>query len=560
MLATLLRSTRLRTKARTTFRKIVVPTSKNLLPETYGHRQCCQIAILECTSSSLCCRYLSTATVSPDNVDESSTSTFTKEQKQQQQTLIDQLQRELQEVECSTNHYELERHGRGESFHPTKPPVAIFKPTTVEQIQTILKFCNTHKLPVVPFGVGTSVEGHVNALQGGLSLDMEYFNSIQTPDDLASDSETLPDPIAIVGAGVTRQTLNEALRHTGMQFVVDPGADATIGGMVATGASGTTAVRYGTMRENILAVEAVLADGTVVQTGTKALKNSAGYDLLGLMCGSEGTLGVITKITVKLHPIPEHVVAAVCVFDDLKEAAEAVAALKLCEIPIVRCELLDGPSVAAFNNYNKTSDQSSEKPKEMAVSPTLFLEFQASSQETLDEQVKLTQSICVDDHNGSDFQFTTGDEQRKALWSARHTLYYASLNLRPGSTDAILTDACVPLSKFAELIEATAEDVIEKDVVGPCFGHAGDGNFHCILPVLADDPPEYTAKLHEINNNLIRRTLEAGGTCTGEHGVGYGKVKYLEAQYGPGAVFMMKSIKQSLDPNNIMNPGKVVLA
>ena len=308
------------------------------------------------------------------------------------------------------------------------------------------------------------------------------------------------------------------------------------------------------MRENILSVECVLPDGTLANVGTKALKNSAGYDLLGLLCGSEGTLAVITKVTVKLHPIPDHVVAAVCVFDELKEAAQAVATLKLCEIPVVRCELLDGPSVAAFNNY---ADQKQQEP--MKVAPTLFLEFQASSQETLDEQIKLTQSICVDDYGGSDFQFTSDEEHRKALWVARHSLYYASLNLRPGCEGAILTDACVPLSKFAELIEATAKDVEDMGVVGPCFGHAGDGNFHCILPILDDDPPEYMDKLHEINNNLIKRTLEAGGTCTGEHGVGYGKIKYLQAQYGPGAIQMMKSVKLGLDPNNIMNPGKVVL-
>ena len=370
-------------------------------------------------------------------------------------------------------------------------------------------------------------------------------------DDVGT-SHLLPDPIATVGAGVTRKTLNYELRHTGMQFVVDPGADATLGGMVATGASGTTAIRYGTMRDNILAVECILADeqATIVKAGTKALKNSAGYDLLSLLCGSEGTLGIITAVTVKLHAIPEHVIAAVCVFESLKDAAQAVATLKLSEVPLVRCELLDAPSVAAFNAYQK------EGP-DREVKPTLFLEFQGPTEESLEEQVRMTESI-VQDFGGSNFQFTAGEEERKSLWSARHTLYYASLNLRPGAKGAILTDVCVPISKFAELVEATAKEVQEKGVVGPCFGHAGDGNFHCILPVLEDDSDEYMAKLHEINNNLIQRTLQVGGTCTGEHGVGYGKIKYLEKQYGLGAVQMMKSIKSALDPHNIMNPGKII--
>jgi D-lactate dehydrogenase (cytochrome) len=472
---------------------------------------------------------------------------------------IEQLHTKLSsESELITNPYELERHGRGESYHPTKRPDAILRPASVQDVSQILSYCQENSIPVVPFGVGTSVEGHVCCLQGGISLDTSLFQTIETPSDLMAahssseqEEDTIPDPIARVGAGVTRMTLNNALRHTGMQFVVDPGADATIGGMVATGASGTTAVRYGTMRENILEVECVLADGTIVHTGTQALKNSAGYDLVSLLCGSEGTLGVITSVTVKLHPIPQHVTAAVCVFDSLKEAAEAVAMFKLCGIPMLRCELLDGPSVAAFNNYKKDSP-------DRTVAPTLFLEFSASSEIALKEQVQMTASIC-DDFGGSEFEFTSGEEERKALWAARHTLYYASINLRPGAKDAILTDACVPISKFAQLIEATAKDVKELGVVGPCFGHAGDGNFHCILPVVEGDSEDYTNKLHEVNNRLIRRTLELGGTCTGEHGVGYGKIKYLEQQYGAGAVKMMKAIKQSLDPNQIMNPGKVVI-
>eukprot|EP00536_Pseudo-nitzschia_multiseries_P000432 jgi/Psemu1/282327/fgenesh1_pg.5_\ len=470
-------------------------------------------------------------------------------------------------TEFSTNSYELERHGRGESHHrgyPSKDhhdtpltPDVVVKPQTVEDVSELLKFCNQHRIPVVPYGAGTSVEGHVCAtVPGTISLDMAAFQTIVLPgeDDSDDDSQLLPDPIARVGAGVTRKTLNEALRATGMQFVVDPGADATIGGMVATGASGTTAVRYGTMRENLLELECVLADGTIVsKIGGKALKSSAGYDLVGLMCGSEGTLGVITSVTVKLHPLPEHVVAAVCVFDSLADAANTVAMLKFCEVPMVRCELLDSTSVAAFNAKDNGSNPMEEKP-------TLFLEFQASSEEALKEQIATTQAICTgEDFGGSEFRFTSGEAERKALWAARHNLYYASIQYRPGSTTAFLTDACVPLSKFASVLEETVKDVAETGVVGLSFGHAGDGNFHCILPISeTDESDEYLSRVFAVHDRIIRRTLAAGGTCTGEHGVGYGKIKYLSDQYGPGAVRMMQVVKQALDPNHILNPGKVV--
>jgi D-lactate dehydrogenase (cytochrome) len=277
----------------------------------------------------------------------------------------------------------------------------------------------------------------------------------------------------------------------------------------------------------------------------------------------QGTLGVITSVTVKLHPIPEHVVAAICVFDSLADAANTVAMLKFCEIPMVRCELLDATSVAAFNNDAATSSSSSsstQQPTKMDEKPTLFLEFQASSEVALEEQIQRTEEICTsEDSNGSGFRFTSGEEERKALWAARHNLYYASINLRKGSTTAFLTDACVPLSKFAQVIDETVRDVRDEGVVGPCFGHAGDGNFHCILPISeTGETDEYMAKVFTVHENIIRRTLRAGGTCTGEHGVGYGKIKYLADQYGPGAVRMMELIKESLDPNNILNPGKVV--
>jgi len=470
---------------------------------------------------------------------------------------LDDLVAALPQVEVSTNSYELELHGHGESYHPTAMPDVVLKPKTAKDVALILQHATKFHLPVIPYGAGTSGEGEINAIHGGISLDMAEFKNIDIAESPSDDS--IADPYAVVGAGVTRKQLNQALRHTGMQFVVDPGADATLGGMVATSASGTTTVRYGGMRENILALECVVPPKTpdepalIIQVGTKALKNSAGYDLVSLFCGSEGTLGVITSVTVKLHPIPEHVVAATCQFESLYQAASAVAMLKLCcHGGLTRCELLDSSAVQAFNAYNH------ENP-DIAVKPTLFLEFQGHSDTFLDEMINMTENICVQDYGGSSFDCASAEEDRHALWSARHSLLYASLAMRPGATGAIITDACVPLSKFAELIDQTAADVKEKGVVGPCFGHAADGNFHVILPVKDDDTDEDMEILHGINDRLIDRTLAVGGTCTGEHGIGYGKMVYLKRQYGQGGLDVMVAVKASLDPHNIMNPGKVVV-
>jgi D-lactate dehydrogenase (cytochrome) len=322
------------------------------------------------------------------------------------------------------------------------------------------------------------------------------------------------------------------------------------------------------MRENVLSLECVLPDGTIAKCGTRALKSSAGYDLVSLMTGSEGTLGIITHITVKLHPVPDNVTAAVCTFDNLHDAAEAVAMMHMCAISVERCEILDESSVSAFLKYRNHSDSSlsslsasndrATSNNKMQIKPTLFLEFAGPSQVAVQEQVNMTEDICSD-FNGSNFKFTGDEDERRSLWEARHKLYYASFALRPGAKSAIVTDACVPLSKFADVLTETVEDVKRNGVVGPCFGHAGDGNFHCILPMLDDDSDEYVEKLHQVNNNLIKRAIEVGGTCTGEHGVGYGKIKYLKEQYGKGGVEMMRQIKKGLDPNNIMNPSKVVV-
>jgi D-lactate dehydrogenase (cytochrome) len=330
---------------------------------------------------------------------------------------------------------------------------------------------------------------------------------------------------------------------------------------MATDASGTTTVRYGSMRENVLAAECVFAlpdkeTGTpqVVQLGTNALKNAAGYDLLSLLCGSEGPLGVIASVTVKLHPIPEHVLAIICQFKTLHEAAQAVMALKLLQIPLVRCELLDAVSVQAYNAYNNNTNNNST----LAAQPTLFLELQCYSDASLQDHVTIVQDLCVDDFGGSQFQFAKDESERKLLWAARHSLYYASIAYRTGATRAIVTDACVPLSQLARALSETAEDLHAHEIVASCFGHAGDGNYHVILPIRDDDDEAYMKKLHDFNDRLVRRTIKCGGTASGEHGIGYGKIRYLQQQYGASGIHVMKAIKDSLDPFGIMNPGKVV--
>jgi D-lactate dehydrogenase (cytochrome) len=296
----------------------------------------------------------------------------------------------------------------------------------------------------------------------------------------------------------------------------------------------------------------------VARCGTNARKSSAGYDLVGLMTGSEGTLGVITSVTVRLHPVPDHVMAAVCTFGSLHEAAEAVSAMLLCSVPLERCELLDAASIGAFNRYAQSQAGEGEDHLDLDLTPTLFLEFSGPSEGAVEEQVQMAQSICSDDFGAAGFRFARTEQERKRLWSARHSLYYAAIHSRPGAQSALVTDACVPLSRFADLVTETAEDVRGENVVGFNFGHAGDGNFHCILPLCQDDPDEYLERVHRVNDNLIRRTIEVGGTCTGEHGVGYGKMKYLPQQYGDGGVEFMRRIKKAIDPMNIMNPGKIV--
>ena len=429
-------------------------------------------------------------------------------------------------------------HGDDESHHAAVPPEVVAFPESTEEVAAILKLCNEQSIAVVPYGAGTSLEGHIQASRGGVCVDVSKLDQMvaEHPEDLDCR----------VQAGMTRKAVNSALRHTGLHFPVDPGADATIGGMAACGASGTTSVRYGTMRDTVLGLTAVLADGTVLETGSRARKSSAGYDLTKLFLGSEGTLGVITEVALRLHPVPMCVEAATARFDSLEEAADAVQALLLHGVSVARCELLDATAIDAFNAFSKRNEESC---------PSLFLEFNGPTSEAVAAHTELALELCAD-CGGRDIRRSQDETERDELWKARHELYYASCALKTNGR-AIVTDACVPVSQLPYLIQATSRDVKENNVVGPCFGHAGDGNFHCILVYNDDDDEDYLERLKQVNANLIERTLAAGGTCTGEHGVGSGKKAYLLREKGAAAIDAMRSIKAALDPRGVMNPGKV---
>jgi D-lactate dehydrogenase (cytochrome) len=430
-----------------------------------------------------------------------------------------------------------EHHSRGESYHQPAAPDIVCFPRTAEEVAAIAKISARCALPIVPFGAGTSLEGHVHAVEGGITIDLREMNQVVRV--------SVEDLDATVQAGVTRLQLNKALRSTGLTFPVDPGADATIGGMAATRASGTTAVRYGTMRENVLGLTVVLADGSVIRTGTRARKSAAGYDLTRLFVGSEGTLGIITDVTVRLHPLPEAVSAAVCSFDSIQGASETVIATIQLGIPVARIELLDEHQMDAVNRYSQTR---------YASAPTLFFEFHSDSERHVKDQVEAVQALAVE-RGGRGFEWATRLEDRERLWQARHTAYYAALALRPGAR-GWTTDVCVPISRLAECIIET-----QKDNAGAPFpiclvGHAGDGNFHLIY-VLDPDSPAELEHARVLNERMVVRALAMGGTCTGEHGVGLGKMKYLEREHG-SALETMRSIKRTLDPENRMNPGKMV--
>ncbi|MBC8268605.1 MAG: FAD-binding protein [Rhodospirillaceae bacterium] len=431
-----------------------------------------------------------------------------------------------------------EQHGQDLTYHPAAPPDVVVFATSTEEVSRIVKLCAAANVPVIPYGAGTSLEGHLAALRGGVSIDLSQMNEVV--------SVNADDMDVIVQAGVTRKQLNQHLHNTGLFFPVDPGADATLGGMVATRASGTNAVRYGTMRENVLALTVVMADGRIVHTGSRARKSSTGYDLTHLMVGSEGTLGVVTEVTLKLHGIAEAISAAVVPFETLEGAVNSVIQTIQCGVPIARIELLDEVQVMASNLYSKT-----DNPEQ----PTLFLEFNGS-EASVREQTELVRDIC-DENGGGEFRWSIRHEEREKLWEARHNAAYANMALRPGCK-IMVTDACVPISKLATCLLETRRDIDESGMLAPIVGHVGDGNFHLTILLDPEDDNAIT-RAHALNDRMIRRVLEMGGTCSGEHGVGVGKMEYMEDEHGEG-VAVMRQIKQALDPQNIMNPGKILPA
>ncbi|PKO62366.1 MAG: 2-hydroxy-acid oxidase [Betaproteobacteria bacterium HGW-Betaproteobacteria-18] len=429
-----------------------------------------------------------------------------------------------------------EQHGRDESAFSVPPPAAVVFAQSTQDVSDSVKLAAQYKVPVIPFGVGSSLEGHLLAVQGGISLDVSRMEQV-----LAINAEDLT---VTVQAGVTRKQLNEAVKSTGLFFPVDPGADATLGGMAATRASGTNAVRYGTMRENVLALEVVTAQGEVIRTGTRAKKSSAGYDLTRLMVGSEGTLGVITEVTVKLYPLPEAVMAATCSFDSLADAVNATIQVIQMGVPIARCELLDANTIRMVNQHSHLS---------LREGAMLLMEFHGSPA-GVQEQVETVQTIASD-FGGQTFEWASTPEARTRLWTARHNAYFAGIQSRPGCK-AITTDTCVPISKLAD---ALLDSVTEAQASGLTYflvGHVGDGNFH--MGYLIDpDSAEERATAEQLNTQLVQRALKLGGTCTGEHGVGLHKMDFLVQEAGAGAIAMMRAIKQALDPDNLMNPGKI---
>jgi len=438
---------------------------------------------------------------------------------------------------CSTALAVREQHGRDESaFTHVPPPGAVVFAESTADVADAMKLAAQHKVPVIAFGTGSSLEGHLLAVQGGISIDVARMNKV-----LSVNAEDLT---VTVQPGVTRKAVNEAVKAEGLFFPIDPGADASIGGMAATRASGTNAVRYGTMRENVLALEVVTAQGNVIRTGTRAKKSSAGYDLTRLMVGSEGTLGIMTEVTLKLYPLPEAISAATCSFPSIEAAVRTTIQIIQMGIPIARCELIDAATVRAVNAHSKLG---------LNEAPMLLMEFHGSPT-GVNEQAELVQDIAAE-FGGESFEWATAPEDRTRLWAARHNAYFAAVQSVPGCR-CITTDACVPISRLADAVLTSVE---EADAAGlPYFlvGHVGDGNFH--MGYLIDPDNHSERELAEsLNHKLVSRALALGGTCTGEHGVGLHKMGFLLDETGAGAVAMMRAVKQALDPDNILNPGKI---
>ena len=430
-----------------------------------------------------------------------------------------------------------EQHTHTMTIHKSELPDGVLFVETKDDISKAVKICNQYGCPIIPFAVGSSFEGHLNAPFGGLSIDVNNMNEI-----LEVHHEDLT---AIVQPGVTREDLNKHLRDTGLFFPIDPGANASLGGMTSTRASGTNAVRYGTMKDNVISIEAVMPNGEIIKTSNRAKKSSAGYDLTRLMIGSEGTLGILTEITLKLHGIPEKIAGGRVSFPTVKDAADAVIMTIQSGIPVARIELLDKNQVKSCNNYSKL-----DLPEE----PLLLVEFHGS-ESSVKEQSELFGEIALD-NNGKDYIWTADNEERNKLWKARHDAYWANMSYRPG-TEMYATDVCVPISKLSECIVETIEDLENNNIVGPLAGHAGDGNFHVSVMIDINNKEE-VSKLEPFLDRLSKRAIRMEGTCTGEHGIGQGKRKYMYKELG-NTVDFMKDIKKAFDPNLIMNPGKLFL-
>jgi D-lactate dehydrogenase (cytochrome) len=438
---------------------------------------------------------------------------------------------------CSTARAVCDQHGRDEGTYPLTPPDAVVFCESTQDVADVVALAHEHAVPVIPFGVGSSLEGHLLAVQGGVSIDLSRMNRILAvqPDDLT----------VTVQPGVTREQLNREIKDTGLFFPIDPGANASLGGMTATRASGTNAVRYGTMRENVLGLQVVTATGEVIKTGTRAKKSSAGYDLTRLFVGSEGTLGVMTEITLKIYPLPEAVSAAVCHFPSIDAAVRTTIQIIQTGVPIARCELLDAHAIRAVNRHSKLS---------LREAPMLLMEFHGSPA-GVQEQAETVQAIAAE-FGGDHFDWATTPEARTKLWTARHQAYFAAIQTRPGCR-CLSTDTCVPISSLAESINESVEEAEAAGLPYWIVGHVGDGNFHLSYLLDPNDPSEM-ATAERLSEQMVQRAIRLQGTCTGEHGIGLHKMGYLVDEAGAGAVAMMREIKRALDPKNIMNPGKVL--
>jgi len=429
----------------------------------------------------------------------------------------------------------LDQHGQSEAYHRALPPDIVVFPETTQEVAEIVKLCAATGMPIVPFGAGTSLEGNAASVAGGVCFDFAHMNKVLAVHD--SDMDVVVQP------GITRKQLNAELRGTGLFFPIDPGADASIGGMTSTRASGTMAVRYGTMKDNVMGLEVVLADGRLIRTAQRARKSAAGYDLTRLFVGAEGTLGVITEITLKLHPLPQAISAAVCSFGTLHDAVDTAIAIIQSAIPVARIELLDDVMMRGINAYAKLGYREA---------PTLFFEFHGS-ENGVAEQAEAAQAVAAD-HGGLGFEWAKAPEDRSRLWHARENTLYAGMGLRPGAR-AVITDVCVPISRLAECLTETRHDADEHGFTAPIVGHVGDGNFHMLILIDPSDAGE-VSRAKALQARMVARAIAMDGTCTGEHGIGFGKIDYLTDELGE-SVNVMRTIKKALDPNGLMNPGKI---